>query len=102
MKDANTSILYFRLFYDLLLTAVIHEREYGMKQSTQMEKTVFPSILQSAEDERRAELNNDDTCPKCGSSTCTHVWELDDERGEREVYRMEDARDDNSNPPEVE
>ncbi len=44
----------------------------------------FPSILQSAEDERRAELRREDA------------------RGEREVYRMEDAQDDHSNPPEVE
>ncbi len=27
---------------------------------------------------------------------------MDDDRSEREVYRMEDARDDNSNPPDAE
>ena len=21
-------------------------------------------------------FNDDDTCPKCGSSVCTHIWEL--------------------------
>lgn len=25
---------------------------------------------------------NDDTCPKCGSSVCSHIWELDTPRCE--------------------
>ncbi len=34
--------------------------------------------------------------------TPSELQRMDDDRSEREVYRMEDARDDNSNPPEVE
>ncbi len=34
--------------------------------------------------------------------TPEELQRMDDERSEREVYRMEDAREDNSNPPEVE
>ncbi len=33
--------------------------------------------------------------------TPEELQRMDDERSEREVYRMEDAREDNSNPPEV-
>ncbi len=31
--------------------------------------------------------------------TPEELQRMDDDRGEREVYRMEDAREDNSNPP---
>ncbi len=34
--------------------------------------------------------------------TDEELQRMDDDRGEREVYRMEDAQDDNSNPPEIE
>ncbi len=34
--------------------------------------------------------------------TPEELQRMDDDRSDREVYRMEDARDDNSNPPEVE
>ncbi len=34
--------------------------------------------------------------------TPSELQRMDDDRSEREVYRMEEARDDNSNPPEVE
>ncbi len=32
--------------------------------------------------------------------TPEELQRMDDDRSEREVYRMEDARDDNSNPPD--
>lgn len=34
--------------------------------------------------------------------TTSELQRMDDDRGEREVYRIEDACDDHSNPPEVE